>query len=403
MSDVTEYKCPSCGAPMHFDINKQRVVCSFCESSYELEYMRSHFNEVTDEKLSDFDWVERTKYVWEPDMLEEFTEYTCSSCGGNIITKNTTASAKCPFCGHNVVVSSNFAGDLRPDKVIPFKVKAEEFAEKYRENIASAGYAPKDFSDPSVTDNIFGCYIPIWVYSCTCNSKLNKSTGVIYKIKDYPIPATDFKKDILYSVEPFIYDEAEDFTESCLTGFYASRYTIGAENAMDSADREVRTACLIQASDQTGKSFDPLASLNRTTIEEKQLTYYLVPVWLLNVRHRNKDYTFAMNGQTGEFVSSDVPFNSRSKKHFLTIFILLEILAFLLYFVDPDSDPEFSTQDEIIGAAFYLPFVSIFVLIAALIIHQKISKRFVKGLRSARKHSIMDITCFFCDEETVRY
>ena len=30
MSDVREYKCPSCGAPMQFDIEAQCMVCSFC-------------------------------------------------------------------------------------------------------------------------------------------------------------------------------------------------------------------------------------------------------------------------------------------------------------------------------------------------------------------------------------
>ena len=108
VADVREYKCPSCGAPMHFDIDKQRMVCTFCTNGFNLEYIRSHFNEVTDEKLSDFDWVDRTKYVWEPDMLEELTEYTCSSCGGSIITKNTSASARCPFCSHEVIISSNY-------------------------------------------------------------------------------------------------------------------------------------------------------------------------------------------------------------------------------------------------------------------------------------------------------
>lgn len=400
MSDLTEYKCPSCGAPMHFDINKQRVVCSFCASSYDLEYIRSHFNEVTDEKLSDFNWVERTKYVWEPDMLEELTEYTCSSCGGNIITKNITASTKCPFCDHNVVISSNFAGDLRPDKVIPFKVKAEEFAEKYRENIANAGYAPKEFADLSVTDNIFGCYIPIWVYSCTCNSQLNNSDGVIYKIKDYPIPATDFKKDILHSVEPFVYDEAVDFTESCLTGFYASRYSIGAENAMNSADKAVKSACIIRASDNTGKDFNPQFALNNSVIEDKQLTYYLVPIWFLNVPYKNKNYTFAMNGQTGEFVSSNVPLSKRSSKHFWTIFMILEILTFLFLFVT--SSFETSKTEAIINTVFTLPELSVVILIIAYVIYSHISKKYIGGLRSAQRYSIMDITDYFCVEKTIK-
>lgn len=32
--------------------------------------------------------------------------------------------------------------------------------------------------------------------------------------------------------------------------------------------------------------------------------YALYPVWLLTVKHKNKDYLFAMNGQTGKFVGN---------------------------------------------------------------------------------------------------
>ena len=130
MEQVREYKCPSCGAPLEFDIREQCMVCRYCTSRYDLKYIRSHFNEVTDKKLSDFDWVERTKYVWEPYVLKKLTEFSCPSCGGNIITSGTNASAKCPFCSHDVVISSNFRGDIRPDKVIPFRLSSEEFAEK---------------------------------------------------------------------------------------------------------------------------------------------------------------------------------------------------------------------------------------------------------------------------------
>ena len=113
MSDVTEYKCPTCGAPMHFDINKQCMVCKYCTNKYDLDYMRDNLDEVTEEKLSDFDWVERTKYVWEPYELDKMDEVECTSCGGKILMKAFYVSAKCPYCGHNVIISSDLDGDIR--------------------------------------------------------------------------------------------------------------------------------------------------------------------------------------------------------------------------------------------------------------------------------------------------
>ena len=89
---------------MRFDIDHQSMVCRFCSKKYDLEYVRSHFNEIADDKLSDFDWVDRTKYVWEPYEQEKLEEFECSSCGGKIVTKSFYASARCPYCKHYVII-----------------------------------------------------------------------------------------------------------------------------------------------------------------------------------------------------------------------------------------------------------------------------------------------------------
>lgn len=393
MADVTVYKCPSCGAPLHFDINEQRMVCGSCSNSYDLEYIRSNFNEVTDEKPADFNWIERTKYVWEPDMLEQLAEFSCSSCGGNIITKNTSASARCPFCNHEVVISSNFSGDIRPDKVIPFRKNAEEFAEKYREKIASAGFAPKEFRDPAVTDNIVGCYIPIWLYSCSCGCKVNNYSAK-YKVTDYPILGTDIKKEAFYSVAPFLYDKAEDFTESCLTGFYASRYTIGAEHVLDIVEKEVRHACSSRASILAGGDYIPDSQNAETSLSNLKLMYYLVPVWFLNVTYKGEDYTFAMNGQTGEFASPKVPFNSKNKLHFWAIFLVCEIIAFLLTYCLVKED----YMDTWTGL--FLTFlVTVFIStipahIIASIIHLVHSKKYTGGLMPDKPYKVQNVNSF---------
>ena len=388
MADVKEYKCPSCGAPMRFDINRQRMICDFCSKGLSLEYIRLHYNEVTDEKQSDFDWVDRTKYVWEPDMLEEFAEYTCSSCGGNIITKNTSASARCPFCNHDLIISSNFAGDMRPDSVIPFRVGAEEFAEKFRQNIAS--YAPKALRDHSVTDNIVGCYIPIWLYSCVCDTYGDHSTKRSFKITDFPVLGTDIKKDVFYSVAPFWYNHSVKFTESCLTGFYASRYSIGAEHAMELADEVIKRNFGIPKGGKLNgaahfpNSFDADAYIK---IRNKKLTYYLVPVWFMNVKYKRKEYTFAMNGQTGKMASTDVPFSYKGYLIYGLIFAFLELLNFIICY--SIFKYGYGTDDLLETLLLAIPFTMMFTFFAYAAtegIWSKISYKYIRGMRIKPEH-----------------
>ena len=58
MEETRVYSCPSCGAPMKYSISNEKLKCRFCSNTYDLEYIRTHFTEVTDEKLSDFNWIE---------------------------------------------------------------------------------------------------------------------------------------------------------------------------------------------------------------------------------------------------------------------------------------------------------------------------------------------------------
>lgn len=118
MSEVKEYKCPACGAPLYYDINRKSMSCHYCNNVFDLAYILCHFDDVTSEKQLDFDWVERTKYVFEPYEIEKLEGFECPSCGGKIVTKASAATAKCPFCQHDVVISSDFSGDIRPDKVM---------------------------------------------------------------------------------------------------------------------------------------------------------------------------------------------------------------------------------------------------------------------------------------------
>ena len=398
MADVKEYKCPSCGSPMHFDIDDQSMVCRFCEKKYDLDYVRSNFKEDNDEKLSDFDWVERTKYVWEPDVLEKLAEYSCSSCGGNIITSSTSSVAKCPFCNHDVIISSNFAGDIRPDKVIPFKRHSDEFAEKYREFIANSRYAPKEFKDEKVTDNIVGCYIPIWLYSCTCDTVVNDMYRAEARIKDYPILATDIKKNIFYAAEPFNYKEAENFTESCLTGFYANRYSIGAEHAIQIADDQIKGICSIRAASQVEGDFVPGKVKNNTEISDKKLLYYLVPIWLLNVKYGNSNYTFAMNGQTGEFVNSDVPYNRKYSVDSILIFVAVEILSLILAYLFVKED-YMSVAVALLVAVLLVGFmITPLNFIITYILHRKFFKKSINGLGFNESERVAKISDFIDGE-----
>ena len=63
--------------------------------------------------------------------------------------------------------------------------------------------------------------------------------------------------------------------------------------------------------------------------------YALLPVWMVNVKYKDKFYLFAMNGQTGEFVGN-IPLDKKktiimSIVMFVSIFAIVIVGSFILY------------------------------------------------------------------------
>ena len=47
---VLEYKCPSCGATLPFDQEKQKMVCLYCDTEFELEAIKAYNELIKDDK-----------------------------------------------------------------------------------------------------------------------------------------------------------------------------------------------------------------------------------------------------------------------------------------------------------------------------------------------------------------
>ena len=76
--------------------------------------------------------------------------------------------------------------------------------------------------------------------------------------------------------------------------------------------------------------------VNDTLASTKLLTkYVLLPVWMINVKYKDKFYTFAMNGQTGEFVGN-IPVDKKKAfiygiLTFVITFILVVLISYIFY------------------------------------------------------------------------
>ena len=117
-----------------------------------------------------------------------------------------------------------------------------------------------------------------------------------------------------------------------MPGFLADRYDEDEEKCLPRATRRMENttrAALRETIDGYSEVHTKAENIN---IDIRKAHYALLPVWMLHTRWNDKDFLFAMNGQTGKLIG-DLPVDpKRVAAWFAGISLpLMVILALFLY------------------------------------------------------------------------
>ena len=346
MSEIKDFKCPNCSGRLEFDAKSQKLKCPYCDGTFDPEI----FDEGNNYTVSSDKWEDDNVVV-----------YTCHSCGGTIMADKDTAASSCPYCGNPVVMTSNVSGIYKPKKVIPFLLDKKQAKEKYRQFLKGKPLLPDEFKDEALIDELKGIYVPYWLFAGKANArmwfdatrtrswqegnyiatetsyyKLFRSGSV--RFEDVPVDASGKIDDALSeSIEPFDLSKAKDFSDNYLAGYFADKYDISAEDSRQRANSRIANSTASLFASTTGAYDSCVPSSSSISINEGRQDYVMYPVWLLNVKYKDKKYTFAMNGQTGKFVG-ELPIDKRkllriSLSVFFGVSALLSVLQYIWYMV----------------------------------------------------------------------
>lgn len=319
MGNTFEYKCPRCGGSVAFDSLTQRMKCPYCDTEFSPDELAAGENLQAAQESSG---ESAEEYFTDGDGLKM---YICESCGGEIVTDETTAATMCPFCGNAVVLKGNLSGILKPDIVVPFKLDKESAKNALMAFYKKKPLLPKAFVEENKIDEIKGVYVPFWLYSAEADADMRfKTTKTrawsdfrfnyvetsyfnVYRsgnlsFEDVPVDGSQKMADeIMESIEPFDWSEAIDFKTSYLSGFFADKYDMTADECSERANERMKKSAesVIQSS-VNGYETVMLEDSN-VDFSDRHVRYGLLPVWMLTTRWKDKKYTFAMNGQTGKF------------------------------------------------------------------------------------------------------
>ncbi len=325
MGNIKEQKCPSCSSAMRFDPDKGMLVCDYCGTTSEVESGSTEKTAKPETDIEGFDFASLNEIAMQ-EKPEELPIYVCVSCGSEVIANPEQFALTCPYCGNNIVLTDKVSGNMRPNKVIPFKINSKELPKAVREYYKGKRLLPRNFFSESRIGKITGLYVPFWVFNgrlsgdvsfeCEKSSSYRKGDYIITETKyydvsreisvdfdDLPIDASNkVGDDLMDSLEPFNMDEAADFNTGYLAGFAADRFDVESDIISERAMRRMATSAMSLVMGEVESEYSSCSVTGKKLSAEVDVSYTLLPVYLFDVEHNKNKYSFAVNGQTGKVV-----------------------------------------------------------------------------------------------------
>ena len=330
MAVLLEFKCPCCDGAIEFDSDAQKMKCPFCGTEFEMDDLKAYDEVLKNQPEENMQWDATAGTQWQAGETEGMHLYVCNTCGGQIVADETTGATECPFCGNPVVMAGQFSGDLKPDLVIPFKLDKKDAMEALRKHYHGKKLLPKAFKDENRIKEVKGVYVPFWLFGAEADGYVRyKATRVRFwsdsnfdytetrhysvvragglAFENVPVDgSTKMDDTLMESIEPFDLSEAVDFQTAYLSGFLADRYDVDAANSIQRANDRIRETTEATFADTVIGYNTVIPVSTNIRLNNGKAKYALYPVWILNTKWNDKNYTFAMNAQTGKLVG-DLP------------------------------------------------------------------------------------------------
>ena len=330
MAVLQQFKCPNCDGAIEFSSGAQKMKCPYCDSEFEIESLLAYEAELNSQPQEDMTWDTVAGSEWQEGEAEGLRVYSCHTCGGEIVADETTGATECPFCGNPVILSGQFAGLLRPDLVIPFKLDKKAAMAALQNHYKGKVLLPKIFKDQNHVKEVKGLYVPVWLFDANADAHVQYKATRVRRWSDsnynytetshfaltrgggigfanVPVDGSSKMDDILMeSIEPFHINDAVDFHTAYLSGFLADKYDVDAENSIGRANERIKRSTE-EAFASTVVGYTTVIPVNSNIrLNNSKAKYALFPVWVLNTQWNGKKFTFAINGQTGK-IAGDLP------------------------------------------------------------------------------------------------
>ena len=357
-TQITNYQCPGCTGPLQYSPTTGKLECEFCGGSFTTAEVEAYYEEENrkaeaalkqESAPADGQWGEGAAHM---------RFLSCPSCGAELLCDDTTAATACPYCGNPSVVPGQFADVKRPDYVIPFQVEKEAAVAALKRHYKGKPLLPGGFANGNHLEEVKGVYVPFWLYDGEASADVTFSatrsrvhtthneritTTEHYRVhrsgrvsfEKVPVDGSSKMPDShMDAIEPYDYEQMVPFSMAYLPGFLADKYDVEPETCADRVEARCRNSAIAaMESTVTGYSTCSVSHAD-VRIHREEPEYALLPVWLLSTRWQDKNYLFAMNGQTGKLIG-DLPVSmGRLAIWFIGLFAIFAVLGTMFFEIE---------------------------------------------------------------------
>jgi len=344
---VKSLKCLTCGADLLFNPTLQKWKCEWCDSEFDEKDLGSGVDNLEN---SGKDSVETVESMADPDTKV----YKCSYCGAEVITDTVTSATFCVYCRRPVVLGSQLSGSFKPAVLIPFNNTKEEALNQFKEYLKKKRFIPDEYKNDQNIEKLTGVYIPFWLYNGTVGFNVYGEGDIVSHSRrgDYQITKTDIysvvregqiyidnipvdassrtPNDIMDSIEPFDFSKLIDFSTHYLSGFLAEKYDEDEKQLYDRAKTRFEGSAENKIKESLRRYTTVRRAVNKKRVDNISSKYGLLPVWLLYSNYKEKQYIYAMNGQTGKIIGNLPVDNAKVTQFWVLIFGISGVLCGLI-------------------------------------------------------------------------
>jgi hypothetical protein len=290
-------------------------------------------------------------------------EITCPKCGSGFTLDPFVVSANCPYCGTPAI--TEFVQDIQPESILPFRIQHQQAQETFARWIGSLWFAPSELKHLVDADkSLTGYYLPWWTYDADTVTDYTGQRGDIYyvtvqkrmivngreqvvsvqepRIQWTPVAgrvqrffddviiraSQSASRQILDALDPWDTSTLVPFDPRYLSGFDTEEYTIGLDNGFEMARVKMDGVIRTDIHRDIGGDQQQIAHL-QTHYHSTTYKNALFPVWMTHFTYKEREYYYAINGQTGR-ITGERPYSYT--KIILLILTVFAVLAGVAYF-----------------------------------------------------------------------